>query len=504
MKMADIRIHRAKKNIAVSLAYQIVTLLCGIIVPKMMLGAFGSEVYGATASIAQFLSYITLLEGGIGGVARAVLYKPLAENDKETISAVMAEIKRFFRIIAVIFLAYVVVIACSFKTISGIQAFDWATTFLLVAVISISSFAQYFIGISNSILLQAGQKSYVSNLVNIVGTVVNAAMIVALILLKCNIIVVKLVSSIVFALKPIVLWAYVRKKYRLPKAAKGKTNHLKQKWSGLSQHIAYFLHSNTDIVILTLLSDLKAVAVYSVYHMVVGSIQNLSSSFVSGMEAMFGDMLAKKEYDQLHKTFGMYETIISFVTVILFSVAAVLIVPFVRIYTAGITDANYEAPLFAVLLIISALLYCLRTPYHSLVIAAGHFKQTQLAAYGEAAINVILSVILVWQFGLVGVAIGTAAATGFRFIYYVIYLSKKILERKTVIFIKRSIVNAAAFLIVYFAGTGILRFFQITNYGNWVLCGVIVGVVSLLVCTGLNVLFYPADCLKLLRKRKAA
>ena len=83
--MTDSRQIRAKKNILTSLLSQIVLLICGIIVPRLMIGAFGSEAYGATSSITQFLAYITLLEGGVGGVARAVLYKPLAQKDIERI-----------------------------------------------------------------------------------------------------------------------------------------------------------------------------------------------------------------------------------------------------------------------------------------------------------------------------------------------------------------------------------------------------------------------------------
>ena len=95
--MADNRTTRAKKNIVTSLASQVVALLCGIVVPRLMIGAFGSEAYGATSSITQFLAYITLLEGGIGGVARAVLYKPLAQRNMDTIGAIMEEVKKFFR-----------------------------------------------------------------------------------------------------------------------------------------------------------------------------------------------------------------------------------------------------------------------------------------------------------------------------------------------------------------------------------------------------------------------
>lgn len=501
--MPDIRVNRAKKNIVVSLSCQLITLVCGIIVPKVMLDAFGSEVYGATTSISQFLSYIALLEGGIGGVARAVLYKPLADHDTKAISAIMAEIKRFFRIIACVFLVYVVVLACSFKSISRVECLDWISTFLLVGVISISTWGQYFIGISNSILLQAAQKSYITNLVNILGTVVNTIMIIVLVSLDCNIIVVKLVSSIIFVMKPIILWMYVRQHYRLTKCEKRKQTYLTQKWSGLGQHIAYFLHSNTDVVILTCFSDLKAVAVYSVYNMVVVSIQNLSSSFAAGMEALFGDMLAKREYKRLHQTFGSYETIISAVSILLFSVTAVLIVPFVRIYTAGITDADYEAPLFAILLIVAAVLYCVRMPYHAVVIAAGHFKQTSWAAYGEAAINIVLSMLLVVRLGLVGVAVGTAVATGFRLVYYVIYLSRQVFGREPRLFVKRFLVNAMVFGLSYIVGSLAISRLTINDYGMWALSGVLVTAVAGVITLLMNLLFYREDCIRLVRMRKS-
>lgn len=63
-KISDTRAKRAKLNIVVSLGCQIIVLICGLVIPRSMIGNFGSEAYGATASISQFLAYITLLEGG--------------------------------------------------------------------------------------------------------------------------------------------------------------------------------------------------------------------------------------------------------------------------------------------------------------------------------------------------------------------------------------------------------------------------------------------------------
>ena len=41
--------------------------------------------------------------------------------------------------------------------------------------------------------------------------------------------------------------------------------------------------------------------------------------------------------------------------IVLFGVAAVLIVPFVNLYTHGVTDVNYDVPVLGILIILEAL-----------------------------------------------------------------------------------------------------------------------------------------------------
>lgn len=501
-KLSDSRSGRAKLNIVFALLGQFVTLICGIIVPRLLIGAFGSEAYGATASIAQFLAYITLLEGGIAGVARAALYKPLAENNTKIISEIVEEIKRFFRIIAYIFAVYVIVLAVSFKTISSAEGIDWFTSFSLVIVISISTFAEYFIGISYSVLIQAAQRNYITTTVNMLVKIVNTVLVVVLVATGNNLIVVKFVSSCIFVVKPVVLWLYVRKKFALTNGSGSKTNHLKDKWAGLAQHIAFFLHSNTDIAILTLLGNLKMVAVYSVYYMVVSQIQNFCASFITGMEALFGDMLAKNEINKLHEVFDYYETLISIISTVLFSVTTVMIVPFVKVYTNGVTDTNYIEPIFAIVLTLASYVYCLRTPYHGMTIAAGHFRQTQIAAYGEAIINIGLSIILVKPLGLLGVAIGTLTATSARMIYYAFYLRTNIFERKIALFIKREAINFLLFGCICFLGFIICNKWSFIGYISWMCCSILVVLVAIGVTLVGYFCFYRKEFVSLIKKVK--
>ena len=447
------------------------------------------------------MAYISLLEGGIGGVARAALYKPLADNNIHVISEILAEIKNFFRIVAYIFIIYVIILSCTFKTISHIECMDWFSTFLLVIVISLSTFAQYFVGISYSVLIQAAQRTYIMSLISISTVVLNTIFVIILVDFGSNLTIVKFVSSCVFVLRPFLMCIYVRREFSLVKCNKSNKTYLSQKWSGLGQHIAFFLYSNTDIAILTIFADLRMVAVYSVYYMVVSQIENLIASFSSGMEAVFGDMLVKNEMEELHKTFNYYEIMISVISTILFSVTAVLIVPFVRIYTENVSDTNYIAPTFSLLLILSSYVACLRKPYHNLIIAAGHFKQTQIAAYGEAIINIGLSVVLVIYFGLIGVAIGTLVATTFRLLYYAFYLSTHIFNRRIIFFIRCEIKNTTIFVLVYIIGKMISNLVDLKDYVIWAKCGVIMTLIAILITIIGNFTFYKYDLKVILTKQ---
>ena len=112
----------------------------------------------------------------------------------------------------------------------------------------------------------------------------------------------------------------------------------------------------------------------------------------------------------------------------------------------------------------AALLTSLSTPYPSMAIAAGNFKQTCVGAYVEAVINISISLLLVSKYGLWGVAIGTVAATLFRFVYYVYYLSKNIINRSIWLWVKRETVNICEVVLIFEIGRFVVSKFAISSY----------------------------------------
>lgn len=496
------KMQKTKLNIITTLMSQLVAICAGIIIPRVMIVSFGSAVYGLTTSISQFLSYVSLLEGGIGRVARAELYEPLAKKDSYEISRVYYAIKRFFFGVGIAFIIYTLILSFVYRNIANVSQFDNSLVFVLIWVISATTLAKYFWGLANLTLLNADQKQYVGNLIVMSATIANAVLIVILAAMNSSVTAVKSVSSLVYVIQPVCYYLYVKKHYRFVDVG-NQLSKLSQKWTGIGQHIAYFLHTNTDIVMLTVFSDIRMVAVYSVYWLVITSIRKIAASFTGGMEARFGELIAKNDLRQLQKTFWNYKFMLSVVTIIMFGTTAVLIVPFVKLYTSGINDANYVQPMFAMVLILAEALDCVIHPCFSLPIAANKLKQTRLGAYGEALINIVFSLILIWWQPLLGIAIGTLLAALFKCVYYMVYSAKNILNVNIKQLLKNFIFTVSMLMLSFLAGMLLYDKNVINSYLEWVFGGVITVTAVSAMTILLGSLLYPDELKELFAGLKA-
>ena len=79
-------------------------------------------------------------------------------------------------------------------------------------------------------------------------------------------------------------------------------------------------------------------------------MKKIITSATSGIQAKLGNIIAKGDNENLRKTFDYTEWIIHSVSTFLFGCTSCLIVPFVMIYVRGVTDANYNVPLFGIVL----------------------------------------------------------------------------------------------------------------------------------------------------------
>ena len=89
----------------------------------------------------------------------------------------------------------------------------------------------------------------------------------------------------------------------------------------------------------------------------------------------------------MHTSYSNFEYMYFIVFFIACICVAVLLLPFVKIYTANVKDADYIRPLAAILFVAIIFLQNVRIPGLTMICAAGHYKETQPQAIREAVIN---------------------------------------------------------------------------------------------------------------------
>lgn len=485
---------RGKKlviNTAFALLEEFVAAVCGFILPRLIMLAFGSKYNGLTTSITQFLSCAVLLRSGIGGATRAALYKPIAEKDQNKINEIMKATSLFMQKIGLILLGAIVAFACVYPSFVK-NEFDWFFTFSLFIIIGLSTFAESFFGITYLILLQADNRVWVSSFLKSIGSILNTVLVAVLVYSKASIHMVKLGSAIVFVIIPIVLNQYVKRRYSLNLNVKPDNLAIKQRWSAFWHQVASFAMSNTSIIVLTLFTNMLEVSVFSVYNMVANALKKLVFSFSSGIEAAFGNMIVKNEKKLLGENLSVVEWILYSLSTVMFTCSISLIVPFVKVYTKGIEDVNYIRPAFSYVLLIAFFFACIRIPYQMVVQAAGHYKQTRNGAIFEAVLNLAITVLVVLRFGLIGVAVGMLAATVFRTLQYSVYICKNLVEKSIFSVLFRIAISFAEGILTLFA----MHWISLPSpegYFDWVINAMITFLVCSSIVVAGGLVFYMKD-----------
>ena len=495
--------NRSKKavlNLSNQFLLHAVTAICGFIVPKLVLENFGSEINGLTASIAQFLGVISLMESGFGAVAKSAFYKALASNDNKRISGVYNATESFFHKVAFSFLAYCIVLSLCFPFIKE-TGYGYFYIISLVLVIGVNSFVQYYFGMSYTILLNADQNGYISAFLQVISVLLNALLTVFLIQVDASIHIVKLVSSIVFIIRPIAINLYCERKYKIDRSAPQDNASVSQKWDNLGQSIAHYAHTKTSYLFITFFLDFTKVSIYSVYSLITTSLSSIITSISTGFVSGLGNIYANNEEENFKRVFSLYEFVNHFACFSFYTIAIITMVPFVKVYTANVTDnAQYIMPAFGLFLIIGELIYCIRLPYYYMITNAGHFKQISQSAYIEAGINIIISFVLVFPFGLTGLAIGTSIAMAYRTLYLVRYCSKNITHLQ----IKIPIRKILLFLFTSVSAILVAKVIQFTpnSIVYWLGYATIVGIAVVALFGCVSMVFYRRDIKTLFQKLK--
>ncbi len=482
---------RTKKffiNVLFSALLSIITMISGFIVPKIMLVNYGSEINGLVSSITQFINYFVIVEAGLTAAAVFALYKPLAEKNQHKINEVVSTTKVFYYKTGLIFLILVVLLSIIYPFIIETVMLTHIEISLLVLTIGFIGVSDFFTLAKYRTLLSADQKTYVVSIASIVGIVLNTVIIAVLSNLKYNILIVRIIALFSVFVRTAMLIYYVKKNYiGIRFDLKPKNELLNKRWDAFYLRLLDAVQNGSPYIILTIFSSLINVSIYTIYNMIMLGVNNILTIFIYNLSPSFGEVIAKKEQETLKKTYNEFEFSFYNLITIIYALTFILILPFIKIYTRNVQDANYVLPSVAFLFVLNGFLYNVYTPQRTLVNAAGLYKETKVQTIIQALIIIIFGIVLTPKYGIIGILVASIISNLYRIVDLVYFIPTHVTKTK----IKTTVFRI---LKMFFLGTLIILVcyklsFRITSFVDWVLIAVVCGVISLIIVILFDLMF---------------
>lgn len=469
--------------------YQIILMISGFIIPRYMLIYYGSEINGLISSISQFIIYFNLVEAGLSSAAIYSLYKPLAEKDIKAINGVVSAARKFYTQSGYIFLSLTVGLSVFYPLLVKTDAISPLNVGLLVLILGVNGALEFFTLAKYRVLLTADQKTYIISIASMIHIIINTIIIIILASNEVNIVVLRMVALLSIFLRSLILMFYVKIKYKYIDYKESPNKHaLSNRWDALYLQILGAIQNGAPVVILTFIANnLTVVSVYTIFNMVIAGLNGILSIFISGLSASFGEVIAKGEQSTLQKSYKEFELFYYMLITISYSTAFIMIMPFIRIYTSGVVDINYDLPLVGFLFVLNGLLFNIKTPQGMLVISAGLFKETKLQTTIQGLIVILVGVILGAKLGIVGVLIGALFSNFYRDIDLIFFIPKNV----TKIPVKETIFRVIRIFLSIFIIWVPFLFIEISpsSYLSWMRDSSFVVLYSVVVVIIINLIF---------------
>ncbi|WP_042202978.1 sugar isomerase [Paenibacillus camerounensis] len=434
-------------NVLVGVLSQLIVIGLGFYIPRLVILTYGSEANGLITSVVQVITYLSLLEAGVGAASIQALYKHIGNNDKSKINEILTATSSYYRKTGWYYFIAVILISIGYPLVVS-SGFSNLTVMAIVLLSGLGGAVNYYFQGKFRVLLLAEGKNYIEASVTALSTILNNVIRIVLMLNGFDIIVVQAVYFVITIVQIIVYQLYMRKHYNwINFKTTPDYQAISQKNSVLIHELSYLVFKNTDVVLLTLFTNLKVVSVYMMYNMIFGVVERVTFTIRDSFKFALGQKY-NNNFPKFVKMFNLFESSYISLVFALLTITTILILPFMRLYTAGIEDTNYIDTLLPLLFAVVKLLFNARLSSDLVIDIVGHFRKTQWRSILETSINFVFSLILVFPFGAYGVLYATMIALTYRLIDIVWYTNSKLLKRNAWITYKKWIINLLVSVII--------------------------------------------------------
>lgn len=408
-----------KKNTVRNIFWGIINKLIQIIFPfairTILIKKLGSEYLGVSSLFSSILQVLNLAELGFGSALVFSMYKPIAEDDKQTICALLNTYRKIYRGVGGIILTGGIILL---PFIQYIIKGDWPVglnIYLVYFLYLLNTAISYFLfAYRVSLLLAHNRNDIVSKISSGVMTFQYMIQIVVLYFFLDYYIYVIVILISTMALN--VIQAIYAVKMYPDYVCRGKISNemrsdIKKRVCGLASYKIYgVVYSSVDTIVISMFLGLIPLALYNNYYYITTSITAFMIIFTNSMTAGIGNSVVLETIEKNYRDFRQLVFMNVWMTGWCFICLIILFQPFVRLWLGEKYLLAEDTVFLLALMFYASRATAITFLYRE---ALGLWWEDRLRPLIATVVNLTVNIFLVKRIGLNGVVISTIICTSF-------------------------------------------------------------------------------------------
>lgn len=400
------RVENSIRNVFAAWGGQVVYAVGTFVVRAVFVSVLAQEYVGLESLFSSLLTILSLADLGVGSAIVFSLYKPLAEHDKELVKSLMRLFKRAYVAIGIAIICIGLILAPNIEIFLGQDPPDIPHLQLYFFCFVLNTGISYFFSYKGS-LIMADQKNYIVYVIQYAFQILMCCAQVAVLLATHNyllflfcMICSTLLQNVCIAYKANKMYPYLKEKNVKP-IDRSVLSQIKKNIIGLMMHkVAGVASTPVSNLVITNFVSLAATSLYGNYLLVINAVTRVLDKVFDSIVASVGNLGVKESQDRQYQVFQTTFFIDAFLYTVMSSGLFCAFNPFIALCFGE----SWEFPEYIVALIV--LLFFvkgMRSAAMAFTNAYGLFWYTRWKAVLEAVFLPLLSLLLVFPFGVAGV-----------------------------------------------------------------------------------------------------
>lgn len=402
-------------NVLTGTVGEALQLILQFVCRTIFIYTLAEEYLGINGLFENILKILSLTELGFGSALIYSMYKPISEDNRSEICALMNLYKRIYNIIGLLIFSLGLLLTPFLNVLvrDGEKIPYLKLIFVLVLVNSVST---YFMGYKSSII-NASQKKYITTMIQKIFQFVEVILKTVILLYFKEYIVYLLIGIFCNIGNNICQYIITDKMYPYLKSdrhnlpSKEIQHEIFKNTKAMALHkIGSVIVTGTDNLIISSFVNIASVGLYSNYMLILNSVGRFTSMISSTMTASVGNLVATCDMDKIYRTFRK----VAFMNLWIHGFCAccfmTLLNPFIQLWLGE----RFVFPIYVVALIVfNKFLFGFREAPIVFRDAMGLFWYDRYKPLLEVIVNLIVSIVLVQVIGISGVFLGTICSAIF-------------------------------------------------------------------------------------------